>query len=219
MEQTRRDALKKGAVGGALLWAAPAITTVSRASAVDQGTPPPPPTCTCTASGFGVSATGNILGTPIAIGPVQNAVQVGNPGDLIYVEGVFTNVDEDPAVCSVESGVALFELSTVGAILSVETVTAQVSAPCDCTGSGSTTIASLVLNATDLSVLITGEPNQTLIDTGGITLVVNEQFCNGDEGVVRAVHLTVDLAGPVQLDLILGEARAGNDNDACPCPV
>lgn len=218
MEQTRRDALKKGAVGGALLWAAPAITTVSRASAVAPGTPPPPPTCVCTASGFAVSATGNVLGTEINIGPVENAVQVGEPGDLIYLEGLFTNIDTDADVCSAESGAALLEISVVGVILSAEVLTASVSAPCDCSGSGETTIASLVLNASDLGVLITGEANQVLIDAAGIRLVVNEQDCEGTQGVVRALHLTVDLIG-VQLDLIVGEARAGNDNEACTCPV
>lgn len=216
MEQSRREALKKGAAGAAVLWAAPAVTTFGRAQAAVS----PPPGCACTASGFALLATGTILGVSVDVGPVSGPAVV-NVAGLVVAELLAVELDD----CSAGSEVTSLQVNVPGILtVAASVLRADIDAPCDCRpGSGSSSIAGLTVNGTDLLVSVTGAPNEVLLDAGGIRVVVNEQLCDGGAGVVRALHLTANIVDPilgtplVTLDLIVAEARAGVAG--CPCPL
>lgn len=226
-EQSRRDALKKGAVGAAgaaVLWAAPAITTMSRAGAV--GTPAPAD-CECTASAFGLWIRSTILGIPLNVGPLSNVLTVGAPGDLLFVSVLPATTDEADAVCRANAAVALLEINAPGTlVLNSATLTSSASAPCSCVGGGgASNIQSLTVNGQVLvdvvgNVNAASPPNTVLLNALGLKVVVNEQLCDNNALVVRALHVTFTdpISGLVTLDVIVSESRAGNTECTCTAP-
>ncbi|MGH2746788.1 MAG: hypothetical protein ACRDKB_02540 [Actinomycetota bacterium] len=196
---TRREVLKKGAVGGALLWSAPAILTLSRAGA-QQGTPCPG----CTNSAFGLRLNTDTFGEggcvqDVTAGGVGATVVCGNTG----------------APCSASASIATFSADIPGVITgSASAITSSAQAPCDCatgpTGSASVADLSVTVGGTTETASGSLPCNTVLIDELGVVVVLNEQTCDGDVLTVNAVHIT----GP-SLDLILAQSRAGVAGCAC----
>src|SRR5436189_64048 len=88
MTETRRDFLKKGAVAGGLVWAAPVLTSVGSPAFAAS------PRCTCSGSGTGLSASG-----PVTIGPLGFST-----GSQVCAASVDTTPEGLPLVVDVICG-------------------------------------------------------------------------------------------------------------------
>ena len=117
-----------------------------------MGTPAPGPACVCTSSRFGllVNATLPVVGA-ITVGPLSNIITVGASGDPVFAAVLPTTLNESPGICSARSAVTDLELNLPGLSVAASVLEARVLAPCDpCGGSGTSSIARLVVNNTIL---------------------------------------------------------------------
>lgn len=198
---TRRDILKRGAAGGALLWSAPAILTIARAGA--QSSPCPG----CTSSAFGLRLNATTLGeggceAAETVGPVTANVICGQTG----------------TGCSANASIADVTIVSDEVVGTVTAVSSSAEVACDCaTGgsgpSGTATLAGLSLLVGDIPLEESGPLpcNQVLIDALGVKIVLNEQTCDGGVLTVNAVHIIAPVLG----DLILAQSQA--DVAGCTC--
>lgn len=232
---SRRTVLRRGAVvGGSLMWAAPAVQSISRSAfALDPGTPvqpPPGPDDCCTADAFGLRVRIpllNLLPDPVTLGVDGCTVAaLGN----INLLGTGATVNAD-AVCgeSVEQpgGPCIGRASVASLNVTVQTlfvptltvaatvITSEAVATCgpDCTVTGSSNIASLSVNGTNINVSnLLGQCNVDLLNLGLVTF--NRQQCTGDTLTVDALHINV----LNQLEVTVARAIAQGDGCACtPC--
>lgn len=239
MGQSRRDLIKKAAVGGGLVWAAPAITSVAQVHAA-VGTPPPgtttttgapttttttgapttttttTPVCVCAGSAFALSASGLIDIAPIGNDPGTINVSAGALG----IEASVLASSFDQGSCTASASVASLGVEVLGGTIIAATVlTSSVDAPCDCSGGGSASVASLNVLGTAINTSV--GPN-TMVNVGpvlgvSVQVVINEQFCEpGGQGVARALRLTITALG-IDQEIIVSESRAGNDVCSCSC--
>lgn len=221
MDHSRRDFIRKSAAAGGLVWAAPAIATISTASA--QSVSP----CACLGRSRAILATGSLLG---GSGLVDTGFQ-GNvgcvPGQVISagdLEAELGCPSFDAGSCSQSVTIVSFEVGDLSATNIVATATGPTSQAACPDYSGTVTFDSLSLGSFSTSGSVT--PNTTVsgtIDLGSLgsvssTLVLNEQGCDGGEWVVRAIHLTAETTvGGILLDaeVIVGEARVRST--CCDC--
>lgn len=226
VEQSRRDLIKKAAVGGGLVWAAPAITSVAHVHAAAAGTPPPtttttsttapPTTCVCTGSAFALSATGLI-----DLGPIGS-----DPGTVDETEGALSigasllASSFDSGSCAASASVATLDVALGGTdVISATVLESMVDAPCDCSGTADSSIESLTILGADINTAVGPNTNLTIGPVLGISVevVLNEQFCDpSGEGVVRALRISIAALG-VEQEIIVAESRAGNDVCTCAC--
>lgn len=224
--QSRRDLIKKAAVGGGLIWAAPAITSVAQVHAVAAGTPPPttttssttapPTTCVCTGSAFALSATGLINLGPIASDPGTVSATSG----LLSIEAELLTSSFVPGTCTASAGVNSIDVELAGvSLLSATVLESTVDAPCDCSGSADAGVASLTVLQAPINVAVGPNTSLSLGPTAGVSVevVINEQFCDANGlGVARALRFTITALG-ISQEVIVAESRAGNDVCACAC--
>lgn len=105
-----------------------------------------------------------------------------------------------------EASVANLNLTVAGNTIGASFLMARATAVCDPNGSssvsGSSELASLVINGQTIAV--TGQPNQTIDLPGGGSIVINEQKADSNSITVNALHITV----PGVADVIIASAHA-----------
>ncbi len=229
--QHRRDFIKRTAVIGAGLWAAPAILTVSKAGAA----PGSPAACPCTGRAFGLLLEADVAGIgAVNFGPEPEVIGSGSDSlASVDIPGVIStgllNVSVGPEgnFCVARSSVA--DLNVLGGLVTATIVEAVAMAPCDCSSdpTGTTTIADLEVGGT--AVTVTGLPNQQIqtivsllgFTSAAVTITINRQVCEGGttfvvEALVIDVVITSDLTSAILTTLNVVVAHADVSN--CPCP-
>lgn len=223
---SRRSVLRRGAVvGGTLVWAAPAVQSISR-TALAAGTPVDPADDCCTADAFGMRVELLLLG----LGPetfigrpdctIVSEATVGTLAGEVFVtaDGVCSTVDSPAGgPCTGSASVATLDIQYKDVLgisqlrVQAETLTADATATCDpCSVRGTSTIQSLALSG----ALVLGGPitvdasvlaSACNLDVAGLGLVkVNEQTCDNGRLMVNALH--VNVAGV--LDVVASHAEA-----------
>lgn len=226
---SRRTVLRRGAVvGGSLVWAAPAVQSISRtALAQDNGTPvdpPPPPEDCCTADAFGLRVAIPLLNIlPETFGAANGSVAsvdvgtMGTVGARVQANLINGNAVEQPGgpcvgTASVADINVQLQASLVSLNLSATVISTRATATCgdNCTVTGSSSIASLTLNGQSLDVSnLLGQCNVDLLGLGLVTF--NRQVCNGDTLTVDAIN--IDVLGALQVVV----ARSVAQGDGCAC--
>jgi hypothetical protein len=228
----RRTFLKRAAVGGAVVWATPAILSVASAGAA-SGPPPPPGCTTCAASSYNALVTGTVLNAAVAVGPTRSSPpdQGSFPG--LSVPGVIStgtltvNSGQAAAVCSASA--TLDSTTILAGLISTGVLGSSISWPCDCSAPTVTTnVAGLTVAGN--TVAVTGAANQhiatititvPLVSTTTVDIVANEQFCNNGLLTANALAITVKVfselldAVVTNVTIILGHSQV---NNGCACP-
>ena len=102
-----------------------------------------------------------------------------------------------------ESSLAALNLTVAGIGISADSVMAQASQVLGAAGSGSSIINNLSING--VPIVVTGDPNQTILMPGG-QVVINEQTISPTgTAVVNALHVTVSGVA----DVVVSSATAG----------
>src|SRR5216683_2293387 len=102
-----------------------------------------------------------------------------------------------------ESSLAALNLTVAGIGISADSVMAQASQVLGAAGSGSSIINNLSING--VPIVVTGDPNQTILMPGG-QVVINEQTISPTgTAVVNALHVTVSGVA----DVVVASATAG----------
>lgn len=216
MESNRRDFLKKSAVAGGLVWAAPALHTVAGAQQ-QTGTPGGCPTCPdCRAEATGLRALGLTAGRAVGSGCECLLTANLNAGSVGGASSQTVCGSADNNECEASSFVEGLRVRiAANAFLEATVLASCVS----CDGTGTSTVADLDLvtvtegveSRTDLTV--TGACNERIAVPGFdlVEVVLNEQFCLDGRLTVRALRVTV--AG---LDVIAAESVNGG-GFGCQC--
>lgn len=205
MEQTRRDFIRKGVVAGGLVWAAPVVTSVPALAASGCS----PPTC-LGGFGRGIYAEVSLLPMPLIFGE-NSCIGVNVAGLTVGLAcGAF-----DPLTCTATASAA----GLVAGGITADVISSEATAPLtpgDCPATGLSTIVNLVVGG--VGVVATGAPNQVVgpISVLGITttLILNQQCCEGNEFVVRALH-AITTTPVLSTRLIVAESRV--ENSCCMC--
>jgi hypothetical protein len=221
VEQSRRQFLKRSAIVGGAVWAAPAIATVSSALA----TSPAPGCTTCSGQGTGALAKllgGSIIGGPLGQGSGQpdNCVATGSiPGVLGFTAicGGFTGTP----TCTGDSHVAGNPITVLGpggvTFTSLSTTAHQSST---CVNTGQATFANLTLPSGNV-VNSTPGPNTNVINVpGAASVTLNRQCCDATGNfTVRGLEVIL-LPGTALSELIvLAESKVGGCGCACTLPA
>lgn len=105
-----------------------------------------------------------------------------------------------------EASLANLNLTAGGNTIGADFLMARATAVCDANGSssvsGSSEVASLVINGQPIAV--TGQPNQTIGLPGGGSVIINEQTADSNSMTVNALHVKV----PGVADVIIASAHA-----------
>lgn len=214
---SRREFLRKTAKAGAVVWAAPAITSLSAGPAWAQtagtGPPPPPPENCCTADAYGLRVIIPLLSIDTTLGVDGCVVDTGVLGDPAVATVRAAAVCGETAKpaggpCNATASVASLAV-TIGADTSIAATVlgSSAEAPCapNCDTNGNSTILTLVINGEPIDVGT--DPN---FDVAGL-LVVNEQICNSGLFTVNAIHITV----PEIIEVIVSHVVVGSQNCGC----
>ena len=212
----RRDFLKKSLATGAVLWAAPAVSSLPGGRAWAQTYPPPPPPCSCTASAYGLFVSIPPLGVFQTFGDptcLANTGTIGVAGTATVAATVVCGEAPDNATpCDAVASIATLDVvvgNPLAPTLELHAVTIQAvaSTSCPCASSLSSTIAQLTVN--NVNVNVTGACNLDVLGLGLVT--VNRQSCDGTLNIVDALDINV----PGILTLTAAHAEA--DGTGCPC--
>jgi hypothetical protein len=232
VEENRREFLKKSALTGAVMWAAPVVTTLPKAAAAGT-TPAPCPCANCVAKATALSSLGITLG--VASGSDCNCV-LDAKIKVDKIAGVSAQVacgKADNATCTASSYVAGIRirvgdlLNLLGVKIGGIFIEATVLNSCVDCGTGASSIAQLKLVTRDLLGILQLSVDLNVVagcntglnlsgNVGGIVLPhlvalkFNEQFCTNGTLTVRALRVTV-----LGLDVIAAESKAGAAG--CPC--
>lgn len=209
VDSGRRDFLKKSLVTGAVIWGAPAVTSLpgGRAWAQTYGQ------CTCNGSAYGLRIIVPNLGYDQTFGEDGSVVDV----DEIPIGGsvsgtVITGNDSSSVDGSCGGNASIATLGVFGGpgfTVEAELISSQASATCDgCGTSGSSNIALLEVNGVPIAV--TGTCNFDVLGNGAV--IINEQSCDANGNLtVNAIHVTE----PGQFEVIAAHSVAGATG--CPC--
>lgn len=226
-DKSRRDFLKKSLVAGAVVWSAPAVTSLPGGRVWAQPYPCPNPAGPCTVDAFGLQVTAPLVGTltfPAAPGPSPTCViNPTVPGTIDLLATICGDVDA--AACTANGYVENLDIKILGllnvVLLSVQatvlSATASVSGDCPpCSSTGSSIITGLVVNGGAINVT---SPCNTVIPVLNPPLnlanvFLNEQTCDGDTLTVNALRVEVPALG---IEVIAGQAQAGSPG--CECVV
>lgn len=206
---TRRDLLKKGAVAGAVAWTAPVLLSQTAHAAGS-----PPPRCVPSGQGTGFDSTGLL-----DVGPLGQSSGAQSCVAGVNESGLTASAicgEYDAATDTARAHVVSLNLSAPVSISNL-TVASSSTTACECTRAGGTTITSGSIGGTALPSP-TVPPNTTLVPAAipaGIQVVLNEQTCEGDDFVVRAVHIfgTPVTGAPVDIKIAESRSRA----TGCEC--
>jgi hypothetical protein len=216
--RSRRDFLKRSAVAGAVVWAAPAVTSIPAGRAWSQTYEEP---CVCTASGFGLRIVVPLLGidqtydTGAADPPVLD-VDTGvlnlPIGTLRVQARVITANDGVPAEGGCHATASLAGLLIMGTALPLlirpiraATLASEAHARCDdCNTGGASVIAGLQIGAATIPVGVCN------LGVAGV-VTVNEEFCADGMLNVNALHVNI----PGVVEIIVAHTEAGATNCSC----
>ena len=173
-----------------------------------------------TFSGQAAVVSGNVAGIPIDLGdtgplPSSGGAQESSllstsvPGVLTVDVLHATTVGQGDRSRS-EASVADLSLTVGGNTISADFLSSNVMAVCTSNGaatSGSSDIANLTIN--NMSVAVSGQPNQTVMLPTGGEIIINEQNSSPGSMTVNALHVIVpNTAGVPGSDLIISSAHA-----------
>lgn len=232
---SRRTVLRRGAVvGGSLVWAAPAVQSITRTALADHnGTPHPQCPCDAAAArGVFVNAAGNLVDATVLVGSAPPNEQIGNaqvfvpPGatnPAVKAELITVTADGTDGVCEAFAEIlnADVDLRNINALLDVQLTASILQArSVACPESVCTShVADVVLTVAGLNVPVTiaPPPNTTVVDftdptgTLSVQLVLNEQQAVNGGCRVRALRLEVQLTTALvnqHVTVIISEAEA-----------
>ena len=221
VDSGRRDFLKKSIVAGAVVWGAPAVTSLPGGKAWAQSYDD----CLCTADAYGLRIIIPILGFDQTFGVDGSLVNVA-PIAIPVVGGsvaatAVTGTDSSSAggACAASASIATLNLQvgpTLAPILTVaaQVITSQASASCPpCGTAGSSLLAGLQVNGINITALSTC--NNDVLNLG--LVVLNEQTCDSDGNLtVNAIHITVPgVIEVIAAHSVAGAGAPGGSN--CPC--
>lgn len=232
---SRRTVLRRGAVvGGSLMWAAPAVQSISRSAfALDPGTPvePPPPDDCCTADAFGLRVRIPLLGIDQTLGENgcvadPGPLTIGDPLTAAVTVRIVCGEATSPAGGPCTGTASIAELGIVVGdapllpptfSLNATVLGSEATANCDpCAVTGSSTIASLSVNGVNADVNdLLGNCNVDILALLGLSVAgsvaFNRQQCVSDTLTVDALYVNV-------LDTIeVIAARSMAQADGCAC--
>lgn len=170
----------------------------------------------------GVQAT--VLGVPITLsdtgplpaggGALESSLLSASVPGLLTADVLHSTTVGQGSRSRSEASVADLNLTVAGNTIGADFLMARASATCDGSGSssvsGSSELASLVINGQTISV--TGAPNQTISLPGGGSIIINEQSADSNSITVNALHVNV----PGIADVIIASAHA---DVKCATPV
>lgn len=232
---SRRTVLRRGAVvGGSLVWAAPAVQSISRTALAQTNGTPVNGACPCTdaaARGIYVNTAGNLVNATVLVGSAPPDEQIANaqvfvpPGaaqPAATAELITVQADASDDICRAFAEIlnANVDLRNIDPLLDVQ-LTASIlraeSTACpDPACTSHVADVRLRVAGTDVPVVIQTPPNTTVVDftdptgTLSVKLVLNEQEPTNGGCRVRALHLFVGLTtGLVDQDttVIISEAQ------------
>jgi len=233
IDSSRRDFLKKSVAAGAVVWAAPVVTSLpgGRVWAAPYPCPNPAGPCVGTAYGLKVSVGSIVIGPiPSAPGPSPTCLinPVVNP-IITLAATVCGDVTLNSAqACRYDGYVENLDLSVIGllgiTLLRVQADVLHATAgnhnecpPCEAFGFSE--IANLRINGGLISVT---SPCNTVIPVPGtsplVTVHLNEQTCGPNGIIVNALRVTTaPLPAVGVVEIIAGHAEAGRSG--CTCVV
>lgn len=203
---SRRDFMKKGAIAGALAWAAPSIASLP-GSRVLAGHTTPCPCTDCRASACSVLALGDCL-TPDLVGCISADVDTGS-GSVPRVR-VNANVAcqrADDATCSAQALVEGARIR-IGEDPGAIDISVESAASCVHCGTGDSQAEDITVNGDPIE--IPEGCNQTL-DLGVAQLAFNVQECVDGTLTTEALRITALGAEAV----VLARSSAGASGCAC----
>lgn len=219
---SRRDFLKKSAVTGAVVWSAPAISTLSSRAWAETYNGPGNGDCECDESAYALFATadGIIVGTVGPIAESGNAPDSASVADLSALNGLVSArlLASRTEECRAHAEVAFVKIDLTVldlALLDIAAIEAEVlNADANgetCTGdSDILVVRTIKTDGTVNEVAIGADPNSEVVldlgALGSITLVANEQSGNGSIAV-NALHVFVNLLDAQTLDVIVSHAE------------
>ena len=223
VDSGRRDFLKKSIVAGAVVWGAPAVTSLPGGRAWAQTYGCPDPAGPCVTNAYGLQITVPAIGTltfPGAPGPSPTCVINPTVPGIINLAATICG---DVGDCTASGYIENLDLDILGAlgipILSLQATVLRATATTtgDCVGqcatAGSSVIAGLVINGGAINVT---SPCNTVIPVVPAlpiaSLALNEQTCTGDTLTVNALNLTIPSLG---IQVIAGHAEAGREGCTC----
>lgn len=228
VDSGRRDFLKKSLVAGAVVWGAPAVTSLPGGRAWAQTYAQ----CLCNGDAYGLRVIIPLLGFDQTFGVDGSVVNTGTialPGLGSVAATVVTGNDGSSVdgACFGQASIATLNLivgSTIAPALRVTAgvITSQATATCPPCG---TTGTSSIANASASGTLLGGGSidldaiagcNTDVLNLG--IIVINEQSCDANGNLtVNALHITV----PGVVEIIAAHSVAGAGDQAggsnCPC--
>ena len=236
---SRRTFIKRSLVAGAVVWSAPAITSMpaGRAWAKTYHT------CTCTSSAYGLRVIIPILSIDQTFGVdgcVVGPFTVGSAGVATVTasavcgndtSGTNVNCAAQATIASLDVLVGSVTTLTPNGTLHLQATVLEADASSVCgqcvSPTGSSTAATASVAGTALGAAHSGGVTIN-VDAGcntdvlGLGLVkVNEQVCNADDSLsVNALHIRVPATGTPIVEVIASHAQAGSshsDGRICPC--
>jgi hypothetical protein len=191
MEQNRREFLKRSAVVGGAVWAAPAIATVGSAIAQTPGSVP----CKCTNSACGLSAAGVLTTKCFGVGgTTAECTAVVPQSDVlktvtVQADSVCGHLPTNGS-CQAQACVANAVVNIGGAAGSTVTASSLQTCTSETSGTPCTECAQVnglvCLNGTTncVDTALRGSPfkcNEILFPGNGLlTIIANRQTCNAD---------------------------------------
>lgn len=210
---SRRDFIKRSAVTGAVVWSAPAISTLS-SKAWAQTYPAP---CVCTEGAFALSVDVNALDDTLDVSTVISPVGPAGPDETNFDELLGVNVGNGLVTASAARATtrecfaqaelldASIDLSQIG-VTGVGVITAEV-LKATATGADCATnceITNLAIGG-DPVLLVDGKANISLLD-GAVVIAVCEEITNGTASV-NALRITVNLPDILTATIIVSHAE------------
>ena len=236
---SRRTFIKRSLVAGAVVWAAPAVTSLpaGRAWAKTYRT------CSCTSSAYGLRVIIPLLSIDQTFGVdgcVVGPFTVGSAGVATVTaqavcgndtSGTDVNCAAQATIASLDVLVGTVTTLTPNGTLHVQATVLEADASAVCgqclspTGSSTALTASVkgtllgAAHSGGITIDVNADCNTDILNLGLVK--VNEQVCNLDNSLsVNALHIRVPATGTPIIEVIAAHAEAGSvrsDGVSCPC--
>ncbi len=159
-----------------------------------------------TVLGFLGTATTTVLADTGSLGGTTDARDAsqltGSVPSLLAGEALSTATIGYPDHVDSEASLTSLNLTVAGIGISADSVMSRASQVLGAAGSGNSTISGLSINGT--TIVVTGDPNQTVAIPGG-QLIINEQQVSPSGITVNALHVIVNGVA----DVVIASATAG----------
>ncbi len=159
-----------------------------------------------TVLGFLGTATTTVLADTGSLGGTTDARDAsqltGSVPSLLAGEALSTATIGYPDHVDSEASLTSLNLTVAGIGISADSVMSRASQVLGGAGSGNSTISGLSINGT--TIVVTGDPNQTVAIPGG-QLIINEQQVSPSGITVNALHVIVNGVA----DVVIASATAG----------